>query len=86
VRIILHGLMGPIEVNGTKYPGQVPMTAFKGLSDQEVAGVATYVRNTFGNKGSAVTPAQVAKEREATKAQEGFLVPAELQKQFPLGK
>ena len=86
VRIILHGLVGPIEVNGTQYPGQVPMTAFKGLSDREIAGVATYVRNSFGNKGTAVTPAQVAAEREATKAQEGFLVPAELQKQFPLGK
>ncbi|MGI9110151.1 MAG: PVC-type heme-binding CxxCH protein [Opitutales bacterium] len=86
IRIVLHGLMGPIEVNGVKLPGQVPMTAFKGLSDQEIAGVATYVRNSFGNKGSAVTPAQVAKEREATKGQEGFLVPAELQKQFPLGK
>ena len=86
IRIVLHGLMGPIDVNGTKYPGQVPMTAFKGLSDQEIAGVATYVRNSFGNKGSAVTPAQVAKEREATKDQPSFLVPAELQKQFPLGK
>jgi mono/diheme cytochrome c family protein/glucose/arabinose dehydrogenase len=86
IRIILHGLMGPIEVNGTKYPGQVPMTAFKGLSDREIAGVSTYVRNSFGNKGTAVTPAQVAAEREATKGQEGFLVPAELQKQFPLGK
>jgi mono/diheme cytochrome c family protein/glucose/arabinose dehydrogenase len=86
IRIILHGLMGPIEVNGTKLPGQVPMTAFKGLSDQEIAGVATYVRNSFGNKASAVTPAQVAKEREATKDQPSFLVPAELQKQFPLGK
>ena len=86
IRIILHGLMGPIEVNGTKYPGQVPMTAFKGLSDREIAGVSTYVRNSFGNKGTAVTPAQVAAEREATKAQEFFLVPAELQKLFPLGK
>jgi mono/diheme cytochrome c family protein/glucose/arabinose dehydrogenase len=86
IRIVLHGLMGPIEVNGAKYPGQVPMTAFKGLSDQEIAGVTTFVRNSFGNKGSAVTPAQVAAEREATKGQEGFLVPAELLKQFPLGK
>lgn len=86
IRIVLHGLMGPIDVNGTKYPGQVPMTAFKGLSDQEVAGVVTYVRNAFGNQGSAVTPAQVAAEREATKDVQGFLVPAELQKQFPLGK
>ena len=86
IRITLHGLMGPIEVNGLKYPGQVPMTAFKGLTDLEIAGVATYVRNSFGNKGTAVTPAQVAAEREATKNQPGFLVPAELQKQFPLGK
>jgi mono/diheme cytochrome c family protein/glucose/arabinose dehydrogenase len=86
IRIVLHGLMGPIDVNGTKYPGQVPMTAFKGLSDQEVAGVVTYVRNAFGNQGSAVTPAQVAVERQATKDVQGFLVPAELQKQFPLGK
>lgn len=86
IRIVLHGLMGPIEVNGTKYPGQVPMTAFKGLSDREVAGVVTYVRNAFGNQGSAVTPAQVAAERQATKDVQSFLVPAELQKQFPLGK
>jgi mono/diheme cytochrome c family protein len=84
--IVLHGLMGPIDVNGTKYPGQVPMTAFKGLSDQEVAGVVTYVRNAFGNQGTAVTPAQVAAERQATKDVQSFLVPAELQKQFPLGK
>ena len=62
------------------------MTAFKGLSDRELAGVLTYVRNAFGNKGSAITPAQVAEERAATKAQEGFLVPAELLKQFPHGK
>jgi mono/diheme cytochrome c family protein/glucose/arabinose dehydrogenase len=86
IRIVLHGLMGPIEVNGVKYPGQVPMTAFKGLSDREVAGVVTYVRNAFGNQGSAVTPAQVAAERQATQDVQSFLVPAELQKQFPLGK
>lgn len=86
IRIILHGLMGPIEVNGTQYPGQVPMTAFKGLSDREIAGVATYVRNSFGNKASAVTPAQVAAERQATKDQQSFAVPSELLKEFPLGK
>ena len=78
--------MGPIEVNGVKYPGQVPMTAFKGLSDQELAGVLTFVRNSFGNQASPITPAQVAKERAATKSQEGFLNPAELLKQFPHGR
>ncbi len=86
IRISLHGLMGPIEVNGVKYPGQVPMTAFKGLSDQELAGVLTYVRNSFGNQASPITPAQVAEQRAATKAQEGFLNPADLLKQFPHGR
>jgi mono/diheme cytochrome c family protein len=86
IRLALHGLMGPIEVNGVKYPGQVPMTAFKGLSDQELAGVLTYVRNSFGNQAAPITPAQVAQERAATKAQEGFLNPAELLKQFPHGR
>jgi glucose/arabinose dehydrogenase/mono/diheme cytochrome c family protein len=86
IRLVLHGLMGPIEVSGTKYPGQVPMTAFKGLSDQEIAGVLTYVRNAFGNAASAITPAQVVAEREATKSQQGFLSPEELLKQFPHAK
>jgi len=86
IRLALHGLMGPIEVNGVKYPGQVPMTAFKGLSDQELAGVLTFVRNSFGNQATPITPAQVAQERAATKAQEGFLNPAELLKQFPHGR
>ncbi len=86
IRLVLHGLMGPIEVSGTKYSGQVPMTAFKGLSDHEIAGVLTYVRNAFGNAASAITPAQVVAEREATKSQQGFLSPEELLKQFPHAK
>jgi hypothetical protein len=62
------------------------MTAFKGLSDHEIAGVLTYVRNAFGNAASAITPAQVVAEREATKSQQGFLSPEELLKQFPHAK
>jgi mono/diheme cytochrome c family protein/glucose/arabinose dehydrogenase len=86
IRLTLHGLMGPIEVNGVKYPGQVPMTAFKGLSDREIAGVLTYVRNSFGNRATAITPEQVARERAATKNQQGFLVPADLLREFPDGR
>ena len=75
--------MGPIEVAGVKYPGQVPMTSFKMLSDREIAGVLTYVRNSFGNQAPPITPEQVAKERAATKDQQGFLNPADLLRQFP---
>jgi mono/diheme cytochrome c family protein/glucose/arabinose dehydrogenase len=83
IKLTLHGLLGPIEVKGKKYPGQVPMTAFKQLPDEEIAAVLTYVRNTFGNKAPMVTPAKVKEVREATKSQAGFLAPADLLKQHP---
>ncbi len=86
IRLVMHGLMGPIEVNGVKYPGQVPMTAFKGLSDEELAGVLTYVRNAYGNQASPILPAQVAKVRAATKDRAGFYTPDELLKEFPDAK
>ena len=86
IRLVMHGLMGPIDVNGVKYPGQVPMTAFKGLSDDELAGVLTFVRNSFGNQASPVLPAQVAKVRVATKDRAGFYTPDELLKEFPDAK
>jgi mono/diheme cytochrome c family protein/glucose/arabinose dehydrogenase len=83
IKLTLHGLLGPIEVKGKKYPGQVPMTAFKQLPDEEIAAVLTYVRNTFGNKAPMITPARVKEVREATKSQAGFLAPAGLLKQHP---
>jgi hypothetical protein len=45
-------------------------------------------RNVRGATDGAtgLTAAQVAAERQDTKDVQSFLVPAELQKQFPLGK
>ncbi len=83
IRLTLHGMFGPIEVNGTQYQGLVPMTGFKGLSDEEIAGVLTYVRNSFGNQAAPILIDQVKAVRAATKDQKGFLNPAELLKQFP---
>lgn len=84
IRLTLHGLMGPITVKGTDYRGLVPMTAFKGLTDEEIAGVLTYVRNSFGNQASVVMPETVKAVRAATMDQKGFYQPAELLKQHPL--
>jgi mono/diheme cytochrome c family protein len=36
-----------------------PMPAQAVLSDQQIADVLTYVRNSFGNKASVVTAAEV---------------------------
>jgi mono/diheme cytochrome c family protein len=73
VKIILKGLMGEIEVKGKTYPGQVPMTPFEGLlNDQEVASVATYVRNSFGNQASVVSAEKVKQIRASLKAKKDF--------------
>jgi mono/diheme cytochrome c family protein/glucose/arabinose dehydrogenase len=66
-KIILKGLMGPIKVLDKNYDGQVPMTPFGGLlNDEEVAAVGTYIRNSFGNKASALDPEKVKIVRAKT--------------------
>jgi mono/diheme cytochrome c family protein len=85
IKVVLHGLMGPIEVNGKKYDGQVPMTPFGGLlNDAEVASVLTFVRNSFGNKAAPVTAAQVKAVRAATKGRTSFYMADELLKEHPM--
>jgi mono/diheme cytochrome c family protein len=85
IKLVLKGMQGPIEVAGHKYGGAVPMTPFGGmLKDDEVAAVVTYVRNSFGNKASAVTAAKVKQVRAATKAKTGFYTSEELLKQHPM--
>ena len=79
IKLTLHGLFGPIKVKDKTYPGLVPMTPFKGLSDDEIAAVLTYVRNTFGNRADAIFPSAVSAVRKATADQRGFLHPADLQ-------
>ncbi len=75
VKIILHGLMGEITVNGKTYAADLtpPMPGFGGmLSDEEIAGVATYVRQSFGHNASVITPATVGEIRAATSDQKTF--------------
>lgn len=87
IKLTLKGLAGPITVLGKKYPGQVPMTPFEGmLNDEEVASVLTYVRNAFGNKGAAIYPERVKAVRAAIESKTGFYNPEELLKEHPLEK
>jgi mono/diheme cytochrome c family protein len=58
---ILNGASGEMKVKGVVYNGEMPGID---LSDQEVSDVLNYVRNSFGNKGAAVTPAEVKASRK----------------------
>jgi len=67
IRIVLHGLQGPLTVKGQKFNGAMPpYGTTQAMSDSQVAAVLTYVRSSWGNAAGAVTPAQVAAERAAT--------------------
>ncbi|MBA4054361.1 MAG: hypothetical protein C0490_06595 [Marivirga sp.] len=59
---VLHGVTGEIKVKGVSYDGV--MAGFDGLSDQEISDVLNYIRNSFGNKGAAVTPEEVKASRK----------------------
>ena len=61
VRAVLQGLSGEITVNGKKFNGQ--MVPLNTLTDEEVANVVTYVRNSWGNSGDAVTVPEVRRIR-----------------------
>ncbi|PLK46069.1 PVC-type heme-binding CxxCH protein [Emticicia sp. TH156] len=87
IKIVLKGLLGPIEVNGRKYPGQVPMTPFEGLlTDKEVAAVLTYVRNSFGNNAPPINPDKVKAVRAAVKNQKDIYNASKLLAEHPLEK
>ena len=61
-RILLHGLIGPIE--GKTYPGL--MESMKREDDEWIASALTYVRNSFGNSAPSVKSSDVARARKET--------------------
>ena len=63
--IVLKGLKGgEIEIDGDEFHNPMPPMAAQ-LTDQEIADVLTFVRNSFGNKASAVTVAEVKAARKS---------------------
>ena len=62
IKQVLYGAQGKMVVNGKTYNGQ--MMAYDMLSNQEIADVLNYIRNTWGNNGEIVKPSEVAKVRE----------------------
>lgn len=58
---VLYGASGEMKVNGKIY--NLEMTGFD-LTDQEASDVLNYIRNSWGNKGSAVTPEEVKVARK----------------------
>lgn len=61
IKIVLNGLTGPIEVKGETYNNVMAPHNF--LSDEDIAAVLTFVRNSFGNTSGPITEDEVADVR-----------------------
>lgn len=83
VLLLLHGLEGPVEVNGKRYdtPDILPvMPAHSTLDDGSISSILTYIRNEWGNNAGAVSTRTVSTTRNTS---QGRVVPwtaAELEK------
>jgi mono/diheme cytochrome c family protein len=69
IKIVLHGLTGPVTVAGQSFgggPASVPMPAMGGLTDSQIADVLTFVRGAYGQGAPPVTADDVQSIRAAT--------------------
>lgn len=65
VKIVLHGLTGPVTVHGQSFNGAMPAWADV-LSDAEIAAVLSYERSSFANSAAPIAADVVAAQRAAT--------------------
>jgi mono/diheme cytochrome c family protein len=72
IRILLHGLQGPVTAAGKQYNaavmpgfGQGPKSAFN-WSDEKIAQVLTYIRQEWGNTGAPIATETVTRIRQQT--------------------
>jgi mono/diheme cytochrome c family protein len=62
IRIVLHGLQGPVTVAGNNYNGVMPPQGSI-LNDVEIASALSYVRSTWGHQAPPVSAEEVATVR-----------------------
>lgn len=77
IRILLHGVRGPIEVSGKTYNREMPGFG-QILSDEEIATLASFVRGRFGGPGTPIEPVAVSRIRAATRQRTGAWTADEL--------
>jgi mono/diheme cytochrome c family protein len=78
IRIVLHGLNGPLKVGDKEYNNV--MAPLGSLKDEQIANVISYVRASFGNNAPEVTPEAVARVRTETAGRTTYWTAAELSK------
>ena len=75
-RIVMHGLAGPVKVAGRTY--NLAMPPLPQLTDEDVAGVLTYIRREWEHTASAVEAKSVTTIREQDKGRMAMWTETEL--------
>jgi mono/diheme cytochrome c family protein len=58
ISIVMHGFNEGVEIKGDTYTNPMPPVGAN-LKDEQIADVLTYIRNSFGNKASAISADRV---------------------------
>lgn len=73
--ILLHGLSGPLSVNGKQYQlnNEMPgLASNKDLSDEDIADILRYTQNAFAKEGKNISASDLKKLREKKPAGGGL--------------
>lgn len=85
IEIVLHGLEGPLEVNGKAYNMVMPPHK-DSLTDQQITDIINYIRSSWGHKLLPVSVAQIVAMRKATAQKEDMWEAPLLLKKYPIEK
>jgi mono/diheme cytochrome c family protein len=83
IKIVLHGLHGPIDVFGRTYNLEMPPQGAV-IPDDQIAAILSHVRASWGNTSPAVSPDMVKAARAATADRKTPWTAPELLKLHPL--
>ena len=69
IGVAVHGLMGPIKVNGKPVEGVPPIMPPHGfMKDEQLASILTYVRNAWGNRAGLISKEDIIGYRKSQSA------------------
>ncbi len=69
IGVAVHGLMGPIKVNGELVEGVPPIMPPHGfMKDEQLADILTYVRNAWGNRADGISAQEISDYRKKESA------------------
>jgi mono/diheme cytochrome c family protein/glucose/arabinose dehydrogenase len=77
-RIVMHGVRGPLRVKEQGYNLDMPAAGF--LSDEQIAGVLTYLRREWGHEADPVSVGEVQRIRKASAGRQDAWTEPELLK------